>query len=243
MSCLLSTQEVSRTPHLQVFHRDSGSPAQIGGGGQCCQAIVGHISHGKVIVIEQVGITSLPTSTNPTPELVQLGEAITLSAINDQGVGVRDIEPGFDDGRGDQHIEASLPEIDHDPLEVGLPHLPVGDRHPSLRNELLDPGGDTVDAGHPVVHKEDLAFAQKLTPYRGHHLGLVVGADKGQDGVPCFGRCGEGGHFPNSGDRHLEGPGYRGCRHGQHIHVGLQGFQGVFVLDSKTLLFIDNHEA
>ena len=204
---------------------------------------MGHIPHREVIVIEQVGIASLSSSTHATPELVQLGEAVALGAIDNQRVGVGDIEPGFDDGRRHQNVEASLPKIHHDPLQVSLPHLPVGDRHAGLRNQLLNPRSHTVDAGDPVVHKKDLAFAQKLPSNCGDHLGFVVRPDKRQNRMARLGGCGERGHFPNAGDRHLESPGYRGCRHSQHIHIGLEGFEGVFVLNTKALLLIHNDEA
>ena len=174
---------------------------------------------------------------------MQLGEAVALGAIDNQRVGVGHIEPGFDDGRRHQNVEASLPKIHHDPLQVSLPHLPVGDRHAGLRNQLLNPRSHTVDAGDPVVHKKDLAFAQKLAANRGDHLGFVVRPDKRQDGVSRLWRCGQRGHFPNPGDRHLKGPRNWGGRHSQHIHVGLEGFERVFVLNTKALLLIHDDEA
>jgi hypothetical protein len=67
---------------------------------------------------------------------VELGEAIALRPIHNQRVGVRDIKAGFDDRRGDQHIKASLPEIDHDLLQVSFCHLPVSNGNPGLWNQL-----------------------------------------------------------------------------------------------------------
>jgi len=81
----------------------------------------------------------------------------------------------------------SLPKIDHDAFKVGFCHLPVGNRHPSFRNQLLDVGGDPADRGHPVVDEKHLTFAQQFPPDGGHHLGVVVGAHKVRMGCRASG--------------------------------------------------------
>ena len=93
------------------------------------------------------------------------------------------------------------------------------------------------------MNKEHLALAQKLPPNRCHHLSLVIGAHKGQNGMTLLGRGGQRGHLSNPGDRHLQGP-RDWCRaHSEDIHIGLECFERVFVFHSESLLFIDDDQA
>ena len=129
---LLGAQQVSSSSHLEVLHGNARSATQIGSGGQGCQAVMGVLSHRKVIVIEQVGIAAFSTTAHATTQLVELREAVTLGSIHNQRVRIGDIKTGFDDRGGDQHIEASFPEVDHHPFQVGFTHLPVSNRDPGF---------------------------------------------------------------------------------------------------------------
>jgi hypothetical protein len=60
-------------------------------------------------------------------QLVQLRQAELVGAVDDDGVGVRDVDAGFDDGRAQQHVEALPVEVEHHALQLALGHLAVGD--------------------------------------------------------------------------------------------------------------------
>src|SRR5215470_9895694 len=83
--------------------------------------------------------TAFPAPADPAAQLVQLGQAIRVGPVHDQGVGVRDVQAGLHDRRADQHVELLIPEVDHDLLERVLIHLTVRDRDPGLGNELRHP--------------------------------------------------------------------------------------------------------
>ena len=52
-------------------------------------------------------------------DLVELGEAEIVGAMHHQRVGVRNVEAGFDDGGGEQHIEFPVIETGHDIFQFG----------------------------------------------------------------------------------------------------------------------------
>ena len=93
------------------------------------------------------------------------------------------------------------------------------------------------------MHVEDLSVAQEFAADRGADLGIRVGADEGQDRLSLLGRGLEDRHLADAGNRHLEGARDGGGGHGQDVHVGAQGLEGLLVFDAEALLLVDDDEA
>ena len=66
-------------------------------------------------------------SADPAAELIELRQPVPVRAVDDDGVGIRDIEAVLDDGGRQEDVEAPLDEIQHGTLERGLVHLSVAD--------------------------------------------------------------------------------------------------------------------
>ena len=64
-------------------------------------------------VAEEIGIGALGAAPNPAAELVKLGQAKRIAAIDNQGVGVGDIQARFDDGGTEQHVNFTAGELVH----------------------------------------------------------------------------------------------------------------------------------
>jgi hypothetical protein len=56
---------------------------------------------------------------------MQLAQTKVLGSVNNQSVGVWNVDSSFDDGGGNQHVELALPEINHNLLKRVLGHLSV----------------------------------------------------------------------------------------------------------------------
>ena len=69
-------------------------------------------------------------------QLVQLREAEPVGAVDDDRVGARDVDAGFDDRRAHQHVEALPVEIEHHLFELALGHLAVRDAQARFGDEL-----------------------------------------------------------------------------------------------------------
>ena len=133
---LLAAEQVAGAADLEVLHRDRHAAAEVGVLGQRREPLVGGLGQRLLRRVEEVGVGPLPGPADPAAELVQLGEAEGVGALDDHRVGVGDVEAGLDDRRADQHVEALLPEVEHHLLELVLAHLAVRDRDPRLGHQL-----------------------------------------------------------------------------------------------------------
>ena len=89
---------------------------------------------------------------DPPADLVELGEAQLVRILNDHRVGIRDIESRLDDRRGDEHIDITVDEIQHDLLELVLIHLTMSECHICLRNERRHMVCHLVDVVDTIVY-------------------------------------------------------------------------------------------
>ncbi len=92
------------------------------------------------------------------------------------------------------------------------------------------------------MNKENLTLSNQLSSYRGSDLLLGVAANKSEDRMPLLRRSGKRGHLPDAGNGHLQGSRNRSSTHRQDINVGLQLLKLLLVLNTKALLFIDDHK-
>ena len=54
---------------------------------------------------------------NPTTELMELRQSEAVRTFYDDGVGVGNIDPGFDDGRAHEYVVLLMIEILHDAFQ------------------------------------------------------------------------------------------------------------------------------
>ena len=198
MAGLGATQEVAGTSDLEVALGHCQARAQLGVRRDCFQALVRGLGQGLITRVEEVRVGAFAASSDAPAQLVELGEAEGVGAVNDERIRVGDIQAGFDDGRAHEDIELVVPEVLDDGLELVLVHLAVGGAHAGLGDQLGDVGGDRGDRVDTVVHVEHLPIAQQLAPDCGADLGVRVGTDEGQDGLAFFGRGLENRHLADA---------------------------------------------
>ena len=151
--------------------------------------------------------------------------------------------PGLDDRRADEHVVPTLPEVDDDLFERAFVHAAVRDGDPCLGDELAEAGGGGVDRLDPVVDPEHLAFAEQLAADRLDRHAFVVLADVGEDRL-AIGRGGlQQRQVTDADEAHLERAGDRGRRQREHVDVRLELLDLLLVLDTETLLLVDDQQA
>ena len=192
--------------------------------------------------IEQVGVGALARAPDPAADLVGLGEAELVGALDDQRVRLRDVEARLDDRRRHQAVGVAAQELEHRSLELGLVHLPVGLGEANARAERPQALGDLVQRLDPVVEEEGLAAALDLALDRPAHQLLVVGADVGADRPPALGRRLDHRDVAQPGEAHLQGPRDRRRRHRQHVDLELQLAQELLLADPEALLLVDDQQ-
>ena len=92
-------------------------------------------------------------------DLVKLRQPEMVGVMHDQRVGVGDIEPGFDDGGRQQHVELAVVEIVHDVVEFARRHLAIGDDERHFRHMVAQELGDVRLILDPRHHIERLPAA------------------------------------------------------------------------------------
>ncbi len=193
-------------------------------------------------VTEEVGIRPRRAAPHPSAQLVELRQAKGIGAVYNQGVGVGDVEAAFDDGGGEQHVNAAFGKIAHHLREFTLVHLTMPNANARLRNELLQVQFHRVDGLHAVVDKEDLPaalqFAQDGLAYQ---FGRIR-PDVRHHRQAFFGRGVEGGNIAHARERHVERArdGRRG--QGQHVHFGAQLLEVFLVRHAEALLFVNDDQ-
>ena len=137
-------------------------------------------------------------------DLVQLGEAEAVGVLDDEGVDVRDVDAGLDDGGADEDLDLTVRHRLHDVAELLLIHLAVGDGDLRLRDALLDLRGALVDRLDPVVQVIDLPAARKLAPHGLVQNAVLMLEDEGLHGIAVLRRLLDGGHVAKAGQGHIE---------------------------------------
>ena len=92
----------------------------------------------KITGEEKKGIGLSASTSNPATELIEIGKAKAIGAINDDCICIRDIDAAFDDGGGEQDIGFALDKGAHDHLEFVFFHLAVTDDDAGLWYEVFE---------------------------------------------------------------------------------------------------------
>ena len=98
------------------------------------------------MVVQEVGIGPTRTPSNPSSQLVKIGQTELIGPVDDEGVDVGDVQAALDDGGTDQDVRFSGCEIQHHLLQLGLRHLAMADGQPGFGHYALQPLGDPTDA-------------------------------------------------------------------------------------------------
>ena len=67
------------------------------------------------------------TAPDSAAQLVQLSQAELIGTLDDNGVGARYVDAGFDNGRGDQHVETLVIKVAHHLFQFALTQLAMTD--------------------------------------------------------------------------------------------------------------------
>ena len=85
-----------------------------------------------------------------------------MGTIDDDGVGIGDVDAVFDNRRGEQHIIVVVGEVENDLFEFFWLHLSMSDGHTGIRDILMDHIGNLLQLTDAVVHEIDLPIARHL---------------------------------------------------------------------------------
>ncbi|CCJ79000.1 2C-methyl-D-erythritol 2,4-cyclodiphosphate synthase(EC:4.6.1.12) [Cronobacter muytjensii 530] len=110
---------------------------------------------------------------------MQLRKAKVVGALDNNGIGGRNIDTGFDNRGADQHVEALVMEVVHHPLQLTLAHLAVADGDTRLRYQVCQPLGGFLNILDVIVKVIHLPAAQHFAQDRLAHHQIVILAHEG----------------------------------------------------------------
>ena len=161
---MIGAEQVARPTKLEVAQRHRIARAKLG--------VVLEYAQSSLCVLgyrvrdQEVAVRPPVRAPNPSTDLVQLGEAEAVRAIDDKCIGVGYVETVLDDRRADEYVDLSVDESPHHVVQFPCAHLTVRDFHSRLgceRSYVLCDGVDRIDA---VVEEERLPPAVELAVQR-----------------------------------------------------------------------------
>ncbi len=159
LAVLAHAQDVAGAADFEVAHGNGIAGAKLGVFGDGFEALAALNGGRAAAVAEEVGVGALGAATHPAAQLVELGQAKGIGAVNDEGVGIGDIQAGFDDGGAQEDIHVAGGEFFHALGQALFGHLAVGHCHAGFGHQLLKVGAHGADGLDPVVDEEDLPAA------------------------------------------------------------------------------------
>ena len=217
VSRLAFAEQVTRSANFQVMGGESESAPQIVEFLQHPQALLCILRYDMFTWNEEVRVRPMMRAPHSTAELIELGKAERVGAVDDDRVGVGDVEARFDDRGAHKYVCFLCDEIAHDTLEVALPHLSVGDRDPRLGYDARHPACHRIDRLHPVVDEKHLPTAPELAEDCIAHYVLVEAGRIGPNREAVDWRCLDHAEIPNSSQRKLQRAGNRSRRQREHV--------------------------
>ena len=167
---------------------------------------------------QQVAIGPMLVAAHAAAQLVQVGQAVAVGLVDEDRVGVGNVEPALDDRRGQQQVELVVDEVEHHLFQLPFGHLAVADADAGLGHDLPQPPGEVFDVVDAVVDEEDLPAAVQFAQRRrggsssaSKRATRVSMASRSAGGVSRF----EMSRRPNSDMCSVRGNGRGG--HRQHV--------------------------
>src|SRR5262249_23319192 len=128
---LLFAQEVAAAAHIEIVAGQREAGAQIVERCEHLETLFGAQRQRALRGSREIGVSAHFRAPYPPTQLVELSQAKHVGAENNERVGAWNIETGFDDAGGKQHVVGAIVERGHDFIELTWRHLPMrrSERH------------------------------------------------------------------------------------------------------------------
>ncbi len=183
---MLGSEDGARTAEFQVSECHLEAGAKVVVLRECFQAVSGF--RGGAFGDEQVAVGASVAASHASAHLVELRQAEGIGPVDEDGVGVGDVQAVFHDGGGDEYLEFLIDKGVHHLFQMAVAHLGVSHGEADVGHEFAEFVGDVVYGLDAVVNKEYLAAAVYLSADGVLDHLSIARRDDGADGEPLFGR-------------------------------------------------------
>ena len=175
-------------------------------------------------------------------QLVKIGQTKSICAVDDDRVGVWNIEPALDNCRADEHVDFPADKSRHDSLKFIRIHLTVSDFDFGLRTKIDNTIVRALDRHYSVMQKENLALPFQFSIDRIANNSLIIAGDDRFDRQTIEWRGLNSGHVFHADEREIQrARDWRGGER-QDIDELKKIFEFFLMQDAKALLLIDHDE-
>ena len=189
---------------------------------------------------QQIAESLAVAASHTASHLVQVGESEVVSSIDDDGVGIGNIDTVLHDSCRQQHVVVIILEVDDNLFQFLRFHLPVTHGDTGIRDIFADEFLDALQVVDARIDEIHLSVARHLEiDGVGNHL-CTKGMYLGLNGIAVRGRCLYDAQVAGSHQRELQGPGNGRSTHGQCVDVGLHLTQLFLRRDTELLFLVDD---
>ncbi len=174
---------------------------------------------------------------------MQVREPEHVRPVDEDGVGVRDVEARLDDVGRHQHVVLPLHEFHHPLLQLLRVHLAVGVGDPGVGHEPQHQVAHGLDVFDAVVDEKHLPVSLQLLAHGIPDQHLVEHVQLGLHRLPVGGRGGDHGEVAGTHQGEVQRARDRGGREGEGVHVHAHLLELLLRLHPEFLLLIDHHQA
>ena len=239
---LFCAEEGAGAADFEVAHRDAEAAAEGGVLANGIEPLAGVASGDGIAREKKKGVGLAVRAPDTATELIEVREAKAVGAVDENGVGVGNVDAALDDGGGEKDVGFAFDELVHHGFEFVLFHLTMADHDFGFGDEFLDAIAQDLDGADAVVKKENLAAASEFVLNGLFNQAFVVLMNLGFDGITVGRRGVDGGHVAHAHEGKVEGAGDGGGGKGQDVDLTKAFLEGFLVFDSKALFFIDDNE-
>jgi hypothetical protein len=196
-----------------------------------------------MLASQEIGIGAVAAASDAAAQLVELGQAECVGAVDQDRVDAGQVEAALDDGGAEQHVVLTAHEGDHLLLELPLGHLTVRHENPYLGDQSRQQLRQASDRADPVVHEVDLPPTSHLAQDRLANQRLVEAAHLRAHGDAVGRRRLDGREVAEAREGQLERARDRGRSERQDVHGLLDLFDALLVGDPEAVLLVDDEQA
>ena len=227
---------------LQILLRDPNAAAQFRELAYGLQPLLCLFIRQAVFAVHDESVCLAARTPDAAAELIELRQPVALRVVDDNGIDVRNVYSGLNDGGRNEHVRLAVDQRQHAVFDLGLLHPAVDVVHVDLREHFLDLRGNVRNVLRPVVHIIYLAAALHFPEDRfADDLRLVL-HDVGLYGFAVLRGLRKKTHVPDADHGHMEGSGNGRRGQGQRVHIFPKLFDLLFMADAETLLLINDQK-
>ena len=138
LAALFRTENVPCPADLQVPDRQFKPGSQVGITPDGRDPFPGIAGEDPAFRQEHVRIRLTGPASHTPPELIKFRQPETVGTVDDNSIGIGNIQPGFDDGGTDKDIHFPLDEPAHHIFQFMFVHLAVSDPDPGAGEHHLE---------------------------------------------------------------------------------------------------------